>query len=175
MHTNFCIYTAIIYGLKRHVCVYLYDIALCMYLVFRRLFVVSAAVDDDQQQDIKKEETKTPPNQKSGGIVRDSKDSENPSLPALSPVTPSLLPSTPHSPSLTLSPSLPLPPATPQPASPTSEPDKELAHRSASDVSVPKSPSKPQSFTPSRRRSSTSQGSSVNTRFRAQTAFENVS
>lgn len=154
---------------------YLYDITLCVYLVFRRLSVVSAAVDDDQQQDIEKEETKTPPNQKS---VRGSKDSENPpspSLPALSPVTPSLLPSTPHSPSLTLSPSLPLPPATPQPASPTSEPDKELAHRSASDITVPKSPSKPQSFTPSRRRSSTSQGSSVNTRFRAQTAFENVS
>lgn len=135
-------------------------------------FVILVAVDDDHQQDIKREVTETPPNQRS---VRDGKDSEraeNPPLstpPPSSPVTSSLLPSTPLSPSLTL------PPATPQPVSPTSESAKELARRSASDVSSPKSPSKPQQFTSLRRRSSTSQGSSVNTRFRAQTAFENVS
>lgn len=141
-------------------------------------FVFSAAVDDDHQQDIKMEDksrTETPPDQRS---VRDSKDSEqaenppSPTLPTSSPATSSLLPSTPLSPSLTL---LTLPPAPPEPVSPTSESAKELAHRSATDIAVPKSPSKPQLFTSSRRRSSTSQGSSVNTRFRAQTAFENVS
>ena len=137
----------------------------------KNCFVFSAVVDDDTQQDIKREDksqTETPPNQGSVCDSKDSEQAENPTLPPSSPVTSSLLPSTPLSPSLTL------PPATPQPVSPTSESAKELARRSASDVSSPKSPSKPQPFT-SRRRSSTSQGSSVTTRFRAQTAFENVS